>query len=171
METLFPYTTLFRSEKGVWTYTAPGGHGTYYTYSVTTAVGTQETADPYAKAAGVNGDRGMVVDLSLTNPEGWAEDQKFTTGIDSYSDAVIWEIHIKDFSNTIDFGSKEDNEKYQGKYLAFTQDGLVNEYGIPVGIDYLKALGVNFVHLLPSYDYATVKIGRASCRERVSPRV
>ena len=148
---------MTRGEKGVWTYTAPGGHGTYYTYSVTTSVGTQEAVDPYAKSAGVNGDRGMVVDLALTDPEGWANDQKFTTGIDSYSDAVIWEIHIRDFSNTINFGNKEANDKYQGKYLAFTQEGLVNEHGIPVGIDYLKALGVNFVHLLPSYDYATVK--------------
>ncbi|MBO7196122.1 MAG: type I pullulanase [Clostridia bacterium] len=149
---------MTRGDKGVWSYTAEAGHGTFFTYSVTTSVGTQEAVDPYAKAAGVNGDRGMVVDLSLTNPEGWADDVKnFNTGIDSYSDAIIWEIHIRDFSNTINFGSKDANEKYQGKYLAFTQEGLVNEHGVPVGIDYLKALGVNFVHLLPSYDYATVK--------------
>ena len=151
------HVNMVRGEKGVWSYTAEAGHGTYYTYSVTTAVGTQETADPYAKAAGVNGDRGMVVDLSLTNPEGWEADQKFSTNIDSYSDAIVWEIHIRDFSNKIDFGSEEANEKYQGKYLAFTQEGLVNEHGVPVGIDYLKALGVNYVHILPSYDYATVK--------------
>ena len=145
-------------EKGVWVYTAKAGHGTYYTYTVTTCNGTQEAVDPYAKSAGVNGDRGMVVDLSLTDPEGWANDvANFNTGIDSYTDAVIWEIHIRDFSNLIDFGSEEDNEKYQGKYLAFTKEGLVNSSGIPVGIDYLKKLGVNFVHILPSYDYATVK--------------
>ena len=151
------HVEMVRGDKGVWTYTAECGHGTFYTYTVTTAVGTQETADPYTKAAGVNGDRGMVVDLSLTNPEGWDEDQAFDTGAESYSDAIIWEIHIRDFSNKIDFGSEEANEKYQGKYLAFTQEGLVNEYGVPVGIDYLKALGVTYVHLLPSYDYATVK--------------
>ena len=148
---------MVRGDKGVWSYTGEAPHGTFYTYSVTTSVGTQETADPYTKAAGVNGDRGMVVDLSLTNPEGWDADQSFDTGVDSYSDAIIWEIHIRDFSNTIDFGSEEANEKYQGKYLAFTQEGLVNEHGVPVGIDYLKALGVTYVHLLPSYDYATVK--------------
>ena len=142
---------MIKGDKGVWSYTTEAGHGTYYTYSVTTAVGTQEAVDPYVKAAGVNGDRGMVVDLSLTNPEGWDEDRSFNTGIDSYSDAIIWEIHIRDFSNTIE------NSQYKGKYLAFTEQGLVNEHGIPVGIDYLKNLGVNFVHLLPSYDYATVK--------------
>ncbi len=142
---------MVRGDKGVWSYTAECGHGTYYTYTVTTGVGTQEAVDPYAQSAGVNGDRGMVVDLSLTNPEGWEEDYaNFSTGIDSYSDAVVWEIHIRDFSNNIA------SSQYKGKYLAFTEEGLVNEYGIPVGIDYLKELGVNYVHLLPSYDYATV---------------
>ena len=138
-------------DKGVWTYTANCGHGTYYTYSVTTSLGTQEAVDPYAKSAGLNGNRGMVIDLDSTDPEGWAEDQKFNTGIDSYDDAIVWEIHVRDFSNTIK------SSQYKGKYLAFTEKGLVNENGIPVGIDYLKALGVNFVHLLPVYDYATVK--------------
>ena len=142
---------MVRGEKGVWSYTANCGHGTYYTYSVTTAVGTQEAVDPYAKSAGLNGNRGMVIDLDSTDPEGWDEDQKFNTGIDSYSDAVIWEIHVRDFSNTIS------TSQYKGKYLAFTEEGLVNEHGVPVGIDYLKELGVNFVHLLPVYDYATVK--------------
>ena len=148
---------MVKGAKGVWSYTEACGHGTYYTYSVTTAVGTQEAVDPYAKAAGLNGDRGMVVDLDRTNPEGWDADQAFNTGIDSYDDAIVWEIHIRDFSNNIDFGSDELNEKYQGKYLAFTQEGLVNAHGVPVGIDYLKELGVNFVHILPMYDYATVK--------------
>ena len=138
-------------DKGVWTFTAPNcGHGVFYTYTVCTSVGDQETIDPYAKSAGVNGERGMVVDLSLTNPEGWEEDRNFSTGVDSYSDAIIWEIHIRDFSNTIP------NVENRGKYLAFTEKGLVNGYGQPVGIDYLKNLGVNYVHILPSYDFATV---------------
>ena len=142
---------MVKGEKGVWSSTQACGHGTYYTYTVTTVVGTQEAVDPYAKAAGLNGNRGMVVDLDKTDPEGWAADRSFTTGIDNYSDAVVWEIHVRDFSNTIK------NSQYKGKYLAFTEKGLVNEHGVPVGIDYLKSLGVNFVHILPSYDYATVK--------------
>ena len=141
---------MVRGDKGVWYYTANCGHGTYYTYSVTTGVGTQEAVDPYAKSAGVNGERGMVVDLSLTNPDGWADDANFSTGIDSYYDAIIWEVHVRDFSNKIA------SSEYQGKYLAFTETGLKNEYGQSVGIDYLKELGVNYVHLLPVYDYATV---------------
>ena len=148
---------MVRGEKGVWSHTEACGHGTYYTYSVTTAVGTQEAVDPYAKSAGLNGDRGMVIDLDLTDPKGWDEDQNFNTGIDSYSDAIVWEIHVRDFSNTLGTVTDEFNDEYRGKYLAFTQEGLTTKEGIPVGIDYLKELGVNFVHLLPVYDYATVK--------------
>ncbi len=136
-------------DKGVWSYTEACGHGTYYTYSVTTSVGTQEAVDPYAKAAGVNGKRGMVVDLALTNPEGWNTDISIPE-IDSYSEAIIWEVHVRDFSNKIE------SSQYKGKYLAFTERGLVNEHGNPVGVDYLVDLGITHVHLLPVYDYASV---------------
>ncbi|MBE6542126.1 MAG: type I pullulanase [Ruminococcaceae bacterium] len=140
---------MTKGDYGVWSHTEQCGHGTYYTYSVTTSVGTQEAVDPYAKAAGLNGNRGMVVDLSLTDPEGWKSDS-FTAGIESYSDAIIWEVHVRDFSNKIE------SSQYKGKYLAFTESGLVNESGVPVGVDYLKQLGISHVHLLPVYDYATV---------------
>ena len=140
---------MVKGEKGVWSHTEECGHGTYYTYTVTTSVGTQEAVDPYAKAAGVNGNRGMVVDLSLTNPEGW-ENAGLSTTISSYSQAIIWEVHVRDFSNKIA------DSNYKGKYLAFTETGLVNEHGQPIGVDYLKELGITHVHLLPVYDYATV---------------
>jgi pullulanase len=87
---------MTKSERGVWSYTDSCGHGTYYTYTVTTSVGTQEAVDPYAKAAGLNGNRGMVVDLSRTNPDGWGEDN-FSTGIKTYSAAVSGEVHVRDF--------------------------------------------------------------------------
>ncbi len=139
---------MVKGDRGVWSYTAKCGHGTYYTYTVTTSVGTQEAVDPYAKAAGLNGNRGMVVDLSKTNPAGWGAE--FSTGIKSYSDATIWEVHVRDFSNKIA------DSQYKGKYMAFTERGLVNEFGKPVGVDYLVDLGITHVHLLPVYDYATV---------------
>ena len=139
-----------KGDKGVWSITVPEvGAGVYYVYEVTTAVGTQEVVDPYAKAVGVNGNRAMVVDLDATDPEGF-EDDTFVDTIDTYSDAVIWEVHVRDFSNRIT------SSKYPGKYLAFTETGLVNEAGVPVGVDYLKELGITHVHLQPVYDYATV---------------
>ncbi len=141
--------SMVKGERGVWEYVHPDcGHGVYYTYTVTTAMGTQESPDPYAKAAGLNGDRSMVVDLSRTNPEGWENDKVVT--LDSYTDATIWEVHVRDFSNKIA------DSQYKGKYLAFTETGLKNSAGIPVGVDYLRELGVSHIHLLPVYDYATV---------------
>ena len=145
----YKQTEMTLGDKGVWSATEECGHGTYYTYTVTTAVGTQEAVDPYAKSAGVNGNRGMVVDLSLTDPEGW-DGAALADPIDTYSEAIIWEVHVRDFSNTIA------DSKYKGKYLGFTETGLVNEHGQPVGVDYLKQLGITHVHLLPVYDYATV---------------
>ena len=136
-------------EKGVWSVAAPCGHGTYYTYSVTTALGTQEAVDPYARAVGVNGDRGMVVDLAATNPADF-ENDKYYDGINAYNEAIIWEVHVRDFSNKIA------NSWFPGKYLAFTQNGLTNSAGEAIGIDYLKDLGITHVHFQPIYDYATV---------------
>ncbi|MBR4907127.1 MAG: type I pullulanase, partial [Clostridia bacterium] len=146
----FSSVEMEKAEKGVWTSNQPVGSGTYYTYTVTTAVGTQETTDPYAKALGVNGDRGMVIDLDTTDPDGWANDAYYQD-LETYQDAIIWEVHVRDFSNRIA------DSKYPGKYLAFTETGLKNASGEPVGMDYLKDLGVTHIHLQPVYDYATVK--------------
>ena len=140
---------MIRGEKGVWSAEAPCGAGTYYTYTVTTAAGEQEAVDPYARAVGVNGDRGMVIDLTATNPEGFAADT-FVDSISAYNEAVIWEVHVRDFSN------KLASSAYPGKYLAFTEHGLTNAAGEPAGIDYLEDLGITHVHLQPVYDYATV---------------
>ena len=140
---------MTKEEKGVWVGAASCGHGTYYTYTVSTSAGTQEAVDPYAKAVGVNGDRGMVIDLSLTDPVGFAQDAYYQN-INAYNEAVIWEVHVRDFSNRVE------GSQYPGKYLAFTETGLKNASGQPVGMDYLKDLGVTHVHFQPIYDYATV---------------
>ena len=153
---------LTRGEKGVWSYEGPrldnkGNENyvnKYYTYSVTTSVGTQEAVDPYARSAGLNGGRGMILDLDTTDPEGWTNEvfTDYAGGykVNNYTDANIWEIHVRDFSNMIE------GSKYKGKFLAFTETGLTNSAGLPVGIDYLIELGITHVHLLPSYDYASV---------------
>ncbi len=147
--TAFAAVDMTKAAQGVWTVDYPCGHGTYYTYTVTTSVGTQEAVDPYARAVGVNGDRGMVIDLASTDPEGF-RDEVFDAGLTSYRDAIIWEVHVRDFSNRIAAS------KYPGKYLAFTETGLTNSAGLAVGVDYLKALGITHVHLQPVYDFATV---------------
>lgn len=140
---------MVRGEKGVWTAEAACGAMTYYTYLVSTAAGEQEAVDPYSKAVGVNGNRGVVMDLRETDPEGFAEDT-YIDSIDAYNEAVIWEVHVRDFSN------KLASSAYPGKYLAFAEHGLTNAAGEPAGIDYLTDLGITHVHLQPVYDYATV---------------
>ncbi len=140
---------MIKGEKGVWSYTSDCGHGTYYTYTVTTAVGTAEAVDPYAKAVGVNGNRGMVIDLSKTDPQGFEADT-YQDSISTYSDAVVWETHVRDFSIA------NAQSAYKGKYLAFTERGLTNSSGVATGVDYLVNLGITHVHLLPIYDFATV---------------
>ena len=147
--TAYKNVEMVRGEKGVWSHTeADCGHGTYYTYTVTTCIGTNEATDPYAKAVGLNGNRSMVIDLDSTDPQNWASDSVISLG--KYTDATIWEIHIRDFSNKIA------SSKYPGKYLAFTERGLTNSAGVSVGVDYLLNLGISHIHLLPSYDFATV---------------
>ena len=86
---------------------------------------------------------------AATDPEGF-RDSGLRFRPASYGDAVIWEVHVRDFSNRIA------DSRWPGKYLAFTETGLTNAAGEPVGVDYLKELGVTHVHLQPVYDYATV---------------
>ncbi len=124
-------------------------NGIYYTYSVTVDGVEREAVDPYAKAVGVNGDRGMVIDLFATNPSGFTEE--VLPPVINPTDAVVYELHIRDFSS--DPGS---GMRYSGKYLAFTENGTKNSFGASTGIDYLKELGITHVQLLPSFDYATV---------------
>ena len=143
---------LTRGEQGVWEYRASGNlSGKYYTYTVTNSAGTREAVDPYAVSAGLNGQRGMILDMdsAATKPTNWSTENFVPANYENYTDAEIWEVHIRDFSNQIKAS------QYKGKYLAFTEKGLT-ENGVPVGIDYLKALGITHVHLLPSFDYASV---------------
>ena len=108
---------------------------------------------PYAKAVGVNGIRGMIIDLGSTNPPGFADEER--PKIINATDAILYEVHIRDFSSNPGSGMK-----YQGKYLAFTETGAVNEFGESTGVDYLAELGVTHVHLLPAFDYMSVDENR-----------
>lgn len=137
-------------ERGTWTCEKQGDlNGVYYTYSVTIGNKTNETVDLYARTTGVNGDRGMVVDLEATNPEGFENDVRPALG--NATDAIIYEIHIRDLSSDASSGISN-----TGKFLGFTETGTTNSDGLATGIDHIKDLGVTHIQILPSYDYATV---------------
>ena len=128
---------MFYSNKGFYTAAVAGDmKGKFYTFDI----GRGECPGVFAKAVGVNGQRGAIVDLEETNPEGWDTDR--VTEKVKMTDLVIYEMHHRDFS--IDPSS---GLKYKGKFLALTEQKA---------IDHLKKLGVNAVHILPSYDYASV---------------
>lgn len=140
---------------GVWSVTINGDLlNKYYTYSVTRGKTTKETADVYAKACGVNGQRSMVVDLSTTNPDGWENDKHVL--VQNQTDASVWEISVADFSSSESSGVSEAN---RGKYLAFTEEGTtVNgvQGASSTCVDYLKKLGVKYVQIMPFYDFGSV---------------
>lgn len=140
--------------QGTWLVRCDGiGHGVYYDYLVRFPDGTvHRTADPWARAAGVNGRRSMVVDLKLTDPQGWTLDRR--PHIASH-ELVIWETHIGDFSNDPHSGVPAE---HRGSYLAFTHDdtSVDGEGQFPTCVAYLKHLGVTAVQLMPFYDYGSV---------------
>lgn len=140
---------------GVWSVTINGNLlNKYYNYSVTHGKTTKETADVYAKACGVNGQRSMVVDLSTTNPEGWENDKHVL--VQNQTDASVWEISVADFSSSESSGVSEAN---RGKYLAFTEEGTtVNgvQGASSTCVDYLKKLGFKYVQIMPFYDFGSV---------------
>ena len=118
--------------------------GKYYLFSVYNNAQPDNTPGIFAKAVGVNGKRGAIVDLRDTDPEGWANDVRPT--LNNPCDLVIYEMHHRDFSVDLSSGLK-----HKGKYLALTE---------PKAIEHLQRLGVNAVHILPSFDYASVDESR-----------
>ena len=139
-------------EKGVWSWeTDEELHGVYYDYLITRDGEKVLTADPYAKACGVNGLRSMAVNLKKTDPEGWEKDQSPEEG----EERIVYELHVKEFSWDKSGGFPEE---YRGKYKAFTcKHTTLNNDGIhPTGIDYLKELGVTHIQIMPMYDYGSV---------------
>ena len=127
---------MSRTANEQWTATVKGDlMGKFYTFDM----GMGECPGVFAKAVGVNGKRGAIIDRTKTNPEQWCSDKHPI--VKSPADLVVYEMHHRDFSI-----ARED-AKYPGKFLALTE---------PWAIDHLKTLGVNAIHILPSYDYGSV---------------
>ncbi len=114
--------------------------GKYYVFSVYNQAQPDHTPGVFAKAVGVNGKRGVIVDLKDTDPDGWADDVRPEQK--NPCDLIIYEMHHRDFSMDMSSGIKN-----KGKFLALTE---------PAAISHLRRLGVNAVHILPSFDFASI---------------
>ena len=144
---------MTKGEKGVFSYKVDGNlHGKYYTYVVYNASNNGvEIVDPYAHAAGVNGLRGLIVDFSKTNPEGFEEMSYLTY---DRKELVVWETHVADVTSNATWQGTEANRR---KYLGLIESGTTYTSGdvtVTTGFDHIKELGVNAVQLLPVFDQA-----------------
>ena len=151
MDSLIRSVSMTADRNGTWVATVEGDlNGTYYTYGVLSGDLVTEACDPYARTTGVNGFRAMVIDLDSTDPAGWENDKApHTSG--NITDAVIYELHVRDLSSDPSSGIAN-----TGKFLGLIETGTTNASGQATGLDHIKALGVTQIHLLPSYDYASV---------------
>ncbi|MGN0208971.1 MAG: type I pullulanase, partial [Paludibacteraceae bacterium] len=136
-----------RGKDGTWTCSVRGDlQGKFYTFQVDDM---EETPGIFAKAVGVNGKRGAVIDLRSTDPEGWAEDVR--PAFAGAKDAIVYEMHYRDYSIHPSSGVA-----HKGKFLALTEEGTQAESGNATGIEHLKEMGVTHVQILPSYDYGSI---------------
>ena len=124
--------------------------GSFYTLQIEkNGKWLNETPGIWAKAVGINGNRAAVIDWNETNPDGWKSDR--SPELKMYSDIILYELHHRDFSIAPDSGIEN-----KGKFLALTETGTKTPEGEATGLDHLKELGVTHIHILPSFDFATV---------------
>ncbi len=144
----------YNSSTGSWTLKLNGDHkNEYYTYIVDRSGVIKETQDPYATAVGANGNRSMICDLDSTDPDGWENDKHVF--FDNPGEAVVWEVHVRDFSIDVSSGVSDANK---GKYLAFTEGNTTvgGKGKVASCVDYLVEHNVNCVQLMPIEDFASI---------------
>lgn len=149
-DNLMERCTMKKSRNGIFTFERQGDcSGIYYTYTVVNHGDEQEAVDPYTKAAGVNGRRGMVINLEKTNPQGFELDEYRNP--EHITDAIIYEGSVRDF--TMDESS---GVFHNGKFLGLTEANTTNHFGEATALDYISDLGITHVQILPAFDFETV---------------
>lgn len=145
--------TMSKGINGTWIVEINGDfNGQFYNYLININGKISEVVDPYAKAVGVNGNRGMVIDLNTTNPEGWEKDTK--PELKSATDSIIYEAHVRDLS--IDETSGISNE-YKGKFKALTiWDSCIPGTTVKTVVNHIKYMGFTHIHLLPAFDFGSI---------------
>lgn len=142
---------LEKAPQGTWTASVNRPlYGKFYTFQIKhNGKWLKETPGAWAKAVGTNGERAAIIDFSATNPEGWDSDRG--PAVKNITDAVIYEMHHRDFSISPTSGIVN-----KGKFIALTEPATKSPLGDATGIDHLRELGVTHVHILPSYDHNSI---------------
>ncbi|HZJ89231.1 MAG TPA: type I pullulanase [Bacilli bacterium] len=148
-----------RGTKGVWTVELDGDmHGKYYTFMNSLPTGEIELVDPYAKAAGVNGVRGMIVDFSKTNPTGW---DAVNYSVKKQTEIVPYELHVADLTADSTWTGSESNRMLYGGLIesgtTYTKGGVT----VKTGYDHILELGINALQILPFYDQENDEVNKS----------
>lgn len=153
-------TEMILGEKGVYSAEVLGDlNGKYYTYVVSNSkYSGKEVVDPYAKSAGVNGERGMILDFDTTDPEGWNE----ITPLDyKKTELVVYETHVADVTSSETWTGNEANRLlFNGmaeEGTTYTENGKT----VKTGFDHIKELGVNAVQIIPLFDQANDEVNKS----------
>ena len=143
-----------RGDKGLWSAEVEGDKkGMYYAFQVSVDGNIlKETAGLFARALDVNGNRGAIIDMRDTDPEGWSEDKR--PAVDP-TEIVIYEMHYRDMTAHESAGSSN-----PGKYIAMAEHGTRSHEGLATGIDHLREMGVTHIHLLPTADFGSIDESR-----------
>ncbi|WP_053001165.1 type I pullulanase [Kosmotoga pacifica] len=110
---------------------------------------TLYTVDPYAPFSMVNGEYSYIYNLDEATPENWISDKGPV--LKDAVDAIVYELHIKDFSSSWTAGSE-----FPGKYRAFYEESYSPPLNINTCLSHLVELGITHVHLLPVHDFNSV---------------
>jgi pullulanase len=156
----FKILSFEKGTQGTWYKKLTGNwKGTFYTIRVKiNKVWNEEVVDPYARAVGINGRRGLVIDLKETNPAGWAADlSPVFSKNNRATDAIIYELHIRDASMDSSSGIRQ-----KGKFLGLTEIKTHTESGYLTGLSHLKELGITHLHLLPFFDFSSIDESKTS---------
>ena len=147
---------LLKGREGTWSISVKEDlKNQYYTFQTNiNGIWLNERPDIYAKAVGVNGKRGMVVDLVSTDPKKWSLDKKPVQK--SFTDIIIYELHVRDLSISPNSGIE-----HKGKFLGLTETKTRSQDGTVTGLDHIKSLGVTHIHLLPSFDFNSIDESKA----------
>ncbi|HLT84575.1 MAG TPA: pullulanase-type alpha-1,6-glucosidase [Phototrophicaceae bacterium] len=147
---------MTREDDGTWTITGePGWQDAAYRFAVTVyaptegEVVTNEVTDPYSLGLTESSTHSVLVDLDDPRwaPELWAQTPRPV--VERPVDRTIYELHVRDFS----ISDETVPEELRGTYLAFAEEDSA-------GMQHLRTLaaaGMNTVHLLPTFDIATIE--------------